>query len=87
MTVAALLLLHETLSGRHAVVQAYPTYQDQIPNCHAVPDPCYIDTVWAGVGHENSLGTCAINPFGIDFEANGNVTKTGKHKNLNCKIT
>ena len=58
----------------HVAVQAYPRYQDQIPNGHVVPNPCHENTFWAGVGHENYLGGGVSNPFGLYFAANGHVS-------------
>ena len=58
----------------HAITQGYPIYQDQIPNGHIVPSPCYPNVFWPGVGHESILGGEARNPFGLDFAANGQVS-------------
>ena len=50
---------------------ALPQYRDEIPNGHIVPD-CDGNIV-AGVGHLNTAGGGARNPFGLDFQNAGNT--------------
>jgi len=45
----------------------------EIPNGASVPNPCVPNTTWPGVGHQASGGAGPRNPFGIAFEANGEV--------------
>ena len=54
-------------------VAGFPTHRQEIPNGHKVLHPCQPDTIWKGVGHQNMLGSGPLNPFGIDFDSEGNV--------------
>ena len=51
-----------------ALAQAYPSFQDAIPNGELVPHPCKPNYLWKGVGHFNVLGGGDTNPFGKDFK-------------------
>jgi len=54
---------------------AFQSFQSQIPNGDAVPNPCTTNAgdVWNGVGHEAVGGAGARNPFGLAFAAAGNT--------------
>ena len=52
---------------------AHKIFQDRIPNGDRIPHPCKINDIWQGVGHQNPLGGGELNPFGEDFNANGQV--------------
>ena len=67
----------------HAITQGYSIYQDQIPNGHIVPSPCYPNVFWPGVGHESAHGGETRNPFGLDFAANGHVS----HRTVSAETT
>lgn len=60
---------------------AFQSYQSQIPNGDAVPNPCTTNAgdVWNGVGHEAVGGAGARNPFGLAFAAAGNVSLYNMH--------
>jgi dopamine beta-monooxygenase len=67
------LLLCVLLTALYLTAHAYPTNRKKIPNGYSVPNPCNLSTIWPGVGHENVYGSGPRNPFGRDFEANGQV--------------
>ena len=54
-------------------VQSHSSYQNEIPNGKAVPNPCDRTTIWAGVGHSSKSGGGPRNQFGLDFAAAGKV--------------
>ena len=56
-----------------AVAEAYPSFQDAIPNGDLVPHPCKPNYLWKGVGHFNVLGGGDRNIFGNDFHKMGKV--------------
>ncbi|XP_013391507.1 MOXD1 homolog 1 isoform X2 [Lingula anatina] len=64
MSLIILLVLIPWISG-------YGMYQDRIPNGKKIPHPCDSSQLWPGVGHQNTQGGGARNPFGLDFAANG----------------
>ena len=55
--------------------KSYPLFRGRIPNGEFVPHPCLPNYIWRGVGHRNPLGGGARNPFGEDFDKNGQVHK------------
>ena len=71
----ALLLVTAVLSS----VNGYPSFLSLIPNGASVVNPCNIDELngeaWPGVGHRNIEGGGARNPFGLDFNANAQVSE------------
>ena len=62
------------------VVTAYEHFQQAIPNGKNVVNPCDLDGVrgqpWPGVGHRQTAGGGARNPFGHDWAKNGLVSWT-----------
>ena len=68
---SALLLLSLALC---ALVNAYPSYNDQLPNGHHVIHPCHPSSTWPGVGHLQVGGGGPRNVFGKDFSDAGNVS-------------
>ena len=58
------------------VVCSYASFKASIPNGGTIVHPCLPDVVWGGLGHERVRGRGARNPFGRDFEENGNVSVT-----------
>ncbi|XP_061173634.1 DBH-like monooxygenase protein 2 homolog [Saccostrea echinata] len=51
----------------------YGSFRDKIPNGRNVPHPCDPTTTWGGVGHEAQGGGGKRNPFGLDFNREGNT--------------
>lgn len=50
---------------------AYRSFTANIPNGDHVPHPCKPNFIWHGVGHRNAEGGGDRNPFGEDFDKNG----------------
>ena len=69
-----MLLIVAVLVSILYVVYSYPGYKDRIPNGGIISHPCFPGMVWGGLGHELVRGRGVRNPFGRDFEANGNVS-------------
>ena len=69
-----MLLIVAVLVSVLYVVYSYPGYKDRVPNGGIISHPCFPGTVWDGLGHELVRGRGVRNPFGRDFEANGNVS-------------
>ena len=55
---------------------AYLHYGERIPNGDRVPNPALPNILWKGVGHKNTNGGGARNPFGKDFSKNDHVSIT-----------
>ena len=53
---------------------AFPEYPGRIPNGFRVPHPCFEESTWKGVGHQNFQGGGFLNPFGEDFRRNDYVS-------------
>jgi len=53
-----------------SVTEAYPDFQQTIPNGNKVPNPCSPAETWPGVGHKITMGSGDRNPFGLAFKAN-----------------
>ena len=68
---SALLLLSLALC---ALVNAYPSYNDQLPNGNHVIHPCQPNSTWPGVGYLKVMGSGPRNVFGKDFSDAGNVS-------------
>ena len=68
---SALLLLSLALC---ALVNAYPSYNDQLPNGHHVIHPCHPNSTWPGVGYLKVMGSGPRNVFGKDFSDAGSVS-------------
>ena len=58
----------------------YEHFQQAIPNGENVVNPCDLDGVrgqpWPGVGHRQTAGSGARNPFGNDWARNGWVSSS-----------
>merc|ERR1711879_208622 len=54
-----------------ALASAFPSFMNEIPNGHKVPNPCKAGFAH-GVGHVNTQGTGDRNQFGKDF-LNGSI--------------
>ena len=57
-------------------VSCFQHFQKEIPNGEIVPGPDNTGK-WMGVGHKNAQGGGVRNPFGVDFNANGQVRGQG----------
>ena len=66
-----------TLSILVSFTTAFEHFQQDIPNGNSVVNPCDLDGVrgqpWPGVGHQQSSGRGARNPFGQDWAKNKQV--------------
>ncbi|XP_062622232.1 uncharacterized protein LOC134283766, partial [Saccostrea cucullata] len=51
----------------------FGSFRDKIPNGRNVPHPCDPTTIWQGVGHEARGGGGQRNPFGLNFNREGNT--------------
>ena len=56
------------------VAHPYLSFMRYIPNGGIISHPCFPNVMWYGLGHELVKGKGVRNPFGRDFEANGNVS-------------